>query len=69
MPSDEKWKQIADFPDYYISSLGRIKSVRLHKERLLKPWVTSNGYKRIRLHRNIDGMVQTSDLYIHRLVA
>lgn len=40
----EEWKQIKEFPRYYISSNGRVKSVVKSKEIILKPTDTNAGY-------------------------
>lgn len=34
--TNEIWKQIEEFPDYEVSSLGRIKSLKYGKEKILK---------------------------------
>ncbi len=32
----EEWKVIENYPDYSISNLGRVKSLKFNKERILK---------------------------------
>lgn len=55
-----------DFPDYYVSNLGNVKSVKKGRELILKPWTTPNSdYYTVSLCR--DGKTQKID--IHRLVA
>ncbi len=41
---DEEWRQIADFPDYWVSTLGRLFSCRRNPPRLLKPSTKDKGY-------------------------
>lgn len=40
----EEWKQIQDYPDYYVSNMGRVKSIKYNKERILKPHMNGFGY-------------------------
>jgi len=60
----EEWKKINNFPDYEVSSAGRVKSLKWGKERILKPLMRS-GYKHAELWIN---EVKTSKSF-HRLVA
>ena len=60
---EEIWAPIEGFPDYAISSYGRVKNIKL--DRLLNPHHNSYGYHRVSLRR--DG--QTFDKLVHRLVA
>jgi len=65
--SIERWKQIKDYPDYFVSSYGRIKSHRWgNRKAVLKPMKHSNGYSCIYLYK--DGEKRKS-FKIHRLVA
>jgi hypothetical protein len=57
----ERWIQIKEHPDYYVSDLGRIKSTKCNKERILKPWKMGN-YLGVWLDTNYR-------YYIHHLVA
>lgn len=59
----EEWAQIEGFPDYAISNLGRVMSLRYDRE--LTPRPNSYGYNRIVLYRDRERY----DLYIHHLVA
>jgi hypothetical protein len=34
---EEEWRIIEDFPDYQVSTLGRVKSTKFHKEKIMKP--------------------------------
>ena len=56
----EKWQILINYPNYSISSFGRIKN----KTKILKPFF-SFGYKRIRLYCNKEYKYYS----IHRLVA
>ena len=59
----EEWKVIPEFPDYQISSLGRVKSTRLNKERILTPhsdgrdgylqYHFGSGKSKFRIHREV----------------
>lgn len=61
---EEVWKQITDFPDYYISSHGTVKSLKFGKESILNPQ-TGALYRQVHLINSSGG----SDVKIHRLVA
>jgi len=52
MNQDEEWKQIDEYPDYFVSDMGNVYSDRSH--RLLHPVLQHDGYVRIAL-RNQDG--------------
>ena len=59
----EKWKQIEEYPDYVVSSQGRIRS--LHTGGILKGHDNSFGYLNVTLYNeNL-----SAQCYIHRLVA
>ena len=59
---EEEWRQIENYPDYFVSNMGNVYSDKRHK--LMKPVLQKDGYVRIAL-RNEDG----SRLYhIQRLV-
>tara|TARA_R110002012_G_C11234954_1_gene564581 strand:+ start:12 stop:512 length:501 start_codon:yes stop_codon:yes gene_type:complete len=61
----EIWKEINGYPDYKISTLGRVKSYK--KEEIIKSYIIDkvSGYKRVQLYHN--GKRKT--INIHRLVA
>lgn len=59
----EIWKSIDD--RYSVSNMGRVKSNYANKEKVLKPWLTNDGYAMIELHGN--GCSKT--IGVHRLVA
>ncbi len=40
----EEWKVIEEFPDYLISNLGRVKSLKCNREKILKPCNSGSGY-------------------------
>ena len=46
----ESWRKIASFPNYKVSSKGRIKSQRT----IMTPYTTKNGYQQIRLFSNTE---------------
>jgi len=60
----EIWKVIKGFEDYQISSLGRVKSLKKGKEKLITPKLYNSGYLRIGLRKNGLRLF----LLIHRLV-
>lgn len=73
MNKEENWMDIKGFPNYQISSLGRIKvkeyskNNRTFKEKLLKPQTNKrSGYVQIML---TDDKNQRKLKYLHRLVA
>ena len=57
----EQWKDIIYEKDYQISNLGRIKSFKWGKERILKPSLSKKGYLNVILNRK--------NYLVHRLVA
>lgn len=63
---NEEWKRVADFPDYAISNLGRVRNAT---GKILKPQQNPrNGYMQIMLHNGINGK-KIKLHYLHRLVA
>ena len=61
----EIWKDVPNYEeDYMVSSRGRVKSMKLNKERILKPGL-SNSYLQLRLCR--EGKIKT--FTVHKLVA
>lgn len=64
----ECWKQIADFPDYFVSDHGRVASLRMGEPALMKggPGTTKMKYRRVTLVRE-DGKKVSRN--IHVLVA
>lgn len=63
---DEVWKSIYGYNGLYeVSNLGRIKSIRTKKSKILKPYKGSSGYNHIVLYKN--KKAKTYD--VHRIVA
>ena len=46
---NEIWKTIKGFEDYEISSLGRVKSLKFGKEKIMIKSVNRQGYLHVRL--------------------
>ena len=62
----EQWKAIAGYEGIYeVSDLGRVKSLKHGKEKILKPQKNNLGYLHVYLYK--DGHVKT--VKVHRLVA
>jgi hypothetical protein len=62
----EIWKSINGYDDYQISNLGRVKSLKYNKERILKPFSNSDGYLTVELRKNKD---ESKYCRIHNLIA
>lgn len=62
----EVWKDIKGYEgEYKVSNYGRVKSLKNHKEKILKQWKNNKGYLNIALYKN-----KKSKMYrVHRLVA
>lgn len=61
---DELWSVIDDYPNYSVSSLGRIRNNTTG--RFIKPRPAWNGYMRVCLY---DGHGRPQEALVHRLVA
>lgn len=61
----EHWKQIEEYPDYFISDFGQVKSAKGNKEKILKPGKYPNGYKFVTLCQ----FGKCKNFMIHRIVA
>ena len=62
----EVWKSIESYNgDYEVSNLGRVKSLKFSKEKILKGGVNSSGYLLVNLSR---GSLR-KNVYVHKLVA
>lgn len=61
----EKWKKIKDYPDYEVSTLGRIRSHKHNKSRIMKQHLVNSGYKTLILREG----GRSRRLTVHRLVA
>ncbi len=52
----EEWRQVADFPDYAVSSHGRVMRVCAGRRRVtgrpLKPGLSGSGYQQVTLRRD-----------------
>lgn len=60
----EEWKFIDGYDNLYqVSNLGRIKSLRYNKERILKSVPNGTGYLRIKLGK------KSKNYFLHKLVA
>lgn len=60
----ERWVVIEGYEDYQVSNLGRIKSLKYNKERILSSAIDKLGYARVNLS---DGKCKL--FTVHRLVA
>ena len=62
----ELWKPIDDYPNYQVSSFGRIKRFYKNgKSKILKPGINANGYYRVKLSKK----EKQKSFSVHRLVA
>jgi hypothetical protein len=61
----EEFKNIEGYPSYKVSNLGRVKSFKYDKERLLKPSTTKSGYLNVVLCEG----GKTTSIRVHQLVA
>ena len=61
----EIWKTIEGYEDYMASNLGRVKSLKFGKEKILSQFDDKDGYKRIGIYKN-NNIKQTS---VHRIIA
>lgn len=63
---NEIWKYVIDHENYYqVSNLGRVKSLRFNKEKILKQSINNNGYLTLCLSKN----KKYKNLKVHKLVA
>lgn len=66
MNNEEIWKDIEGYDGVYqVSDKGRVKSLSIGKEKILKPKRNTKGYLQVALYKN----VETKWCYLHRLVA
>lgn len=61
----EVWKKVERFEDYEVSNLGRVKSFKFGKQKILKLSLDSAGYYRVNL--SIDN--KKTGVRVHQLVA
>lgn len=67
MEAEEIWRNIIDFPDYFVSNLGRVKSIRKPgREVIMNHCRNGNGYLAVFLYKEKG---KDYKAYIHRLVA
>jgi hypothetical protein len=63
---NEIWKPVKGYEGIYkVSNLGKVKSLKFGKERLLKAGITSGGYAIVVLSKN----KKQKNKYVHQLVA
>lgn len=62
---NEIWKDIKGYPNYEVSSMGNVKSLKYNKERILKKCMHKDGYEFVNLYIN------GKQIYcnVHQLVA
>lgn len=66
MNINEQWRPVKGYEGLYeVSNLGRVKSLKYGKERILKPLKNRDGYLFVILYRNR----KRNGLKVHRLVA
>lgn len=63
--NNTEFKQIKDFPNYFISKCGKVLSTKNRKKIILKTGITKDGYLYVNLCKNKKVKLYT----IHRLVA
>lgn len=62
---NEVWKTIDECKDYQVSNLGRVKSLKYGREKILQQAIDDKGYKRVLLSMNN----KHKSRQVHRLVA
>lgn len=60
---EEQWAEIEGFPDYAVSNLGKVRSLRFNRD--LNPRSNSYGLLRVTLYND----KQAKEFYVHHLVA
>lgn len=66
--TNEQWKPIENYPDYYISNLGNVKSLKIGDERILKAG-NNKGYLFVILCNKLKNKLKNKKRTIHSLVA
>jgi hypothetical protein len=61
----EEWKLLERIPHYEVSNMGRVRSLKFNRQKLLKPCQTKDGYL---LYCLVDNKKRYTS-YAHRLVA
>ena len=62
---EEIWKEVKGLEDYKVSNLGRVKSLKFYKRKILKQTLSGDGYLRLNLNREGKQFTRT----VHQLVA
>ena len=62
---EEIWKTVKEYEDYMVSNLGRVKSLKFGKEKILSQFYDKDGYNRV----NLLSQGKQKNLGVHRLVA
>ena len=62
---NEIWKPIPNYEGYEVSNYGRVKSLKLGRELILKPFISKGGYYRNKIWNNNKG----KKFGTHQLVA
>lgn len=63
---NEIWKDIPEYEGLYqVSNLGRVKSFKWNKEKILSPSKNSRGYLQLQIHKNSKG----KSVKVHQLIA
>lgn len=65
MELNEEWRRLPDFPDYEVSNIGKVRSLKRGKQRILKDRPDGSGYYQVVLCK--DGKEYSHK--VHRLVA
>jgi hypothetical protein len=60
---NEQWIKILNFPNYLVSNLGRVKSIKYHNH-ILRQYVNSKGYLKVRPYLEC----KKRSYFVHRLV-
>lgn len=63
---NEAWRPVPGFPDYEVSSFGRIKSYKRGSPKIIKDCAGNQGYRVVNL---VESFRKQKTVYIHRLVA
>jgi hypothetical protein len=61
----EIWKEVAGFPDYLVSNLGNVKSIKINQEKILSKRLDTKGY----VHYFLYSPTERKSFKGHRLVA
>lgn len=48
----EKWKPVEEYPEYEVSSYGRVRSLKYGKIRMIRPGVGRSGYSNVVLYKD-----------------